>query len=71
MLYTYSMNTQKIVELAGGRKAVIAMTGLTKGRISQWIVWKNIPKPWLLFFQEKFPDWDWKKLLSETPASKE
>ena len=58
------MNAEKIIKAIGGRKVVIEMTGLTKGRISQWVVDNSIPVPWLKFFGAKFPDLDWEELLN-------
>lgn len=52
------MNAKQIIAAAGGRKAVIEMTGLTRGRISQWVVSDQIPKAWLKFFEAKFPHVD-------------
>lgn len=59
------MDTKKIIAEVGGRKAVMEMTGLTKGRISQWVNDNKIPAPWLKFFQAKFPSLDWPHLLGE------
>lgn len=61
------MDTKKIIEAVGGRKAVMEMTGLTKGRISQWVTEESIPAPWLKFFEAKFPDLDWPYLRGEAP----
>lgn len=57
------MDTRKIIEAVGGRKEVMAMTGLTRGRIYQWMDEESIPTPWLKFFQAKFPKLDWPALL--------
>jgi len=62
-IYTKKMDTRKIIEAVGGRKAVIEMTGLTRGRIYQWMDEENIPTPWLKFFEAKYPDLDWGELL--------
>lgn len=43
----------------GGRAKVIAMTGLSKGRISQMCTANRIPTPWLKFFREKFKRLPW------------
>jgi len=59
------MNSRKVIEAVGGRKQVIAMTGLTRGRISQWVTENDIPTPWLKFFEAKFPDLDWDALVQE------
>jgi hypothetical protein len=61
------MDTKKIIDAVGGRKAVMSMTGLTKGRISQWAVANDIPTPWLKFFEAKFPELDWPYLRGEAP----
>ena len=45
------------------------MTGLTKGRISQWVSDGNIPTPWLKFFEAKFPNLDWPHLRGEAAPS--
>ncbi|MFM0479099.1 hypothetical protein PQQ81_01070 [Paraburkholderia strydomiana] len=49
------MNANQIVTLMGGRKAVIEITGLTKGRISQWVNEDHIPAPWLAAFKAMKP----------------
>ncbi|WP_165973770.1 hypothetical protein [Paucimonas lemoignei] len=59
----------KIIDAVGGRKAVIEMTGLSRGRISQWVTDKAIPTPWLKFFEAKFPALDWDALRA--PAEEE
>ena len=60
------MNSKLIVEALGGRQKVIKETGLTRGRISQWIVRNDIPKLWIAFFRLKYPKLNWKQLLAET-----
>lgn len=66
------MDTRKIIDAVGGRKAVQEMTGLSRGRIYQWMDEESIPKPWLKFFQAKFPKLKWNDLLKEkAPAEKE
>ena len=50
------MDVEKFIEEIGGRAIVIAETGLSKGRISQWCCERRIPKPWIKFFREKYPD---------------
>lgn len=69
--YTLCMDTLKIIEAIGGRKAVIEMTGLSRGRISQWVTEKSIPTPWLKFFEAKFPNLDWKQLSASVSSSRE
>jgi hypothetical protein len=53
------MDTRKLIEKLGGPAAVIAITGLTKGRISQWIKADSIPTPWLLVFRFTHPRIGW------------
>jgi hypothetical protein len=53
------MDTQRVIELMGGRAAVIAETGLTKGRISQWVTDNRIPRPWLKYFRQKYKRLPW------------
>jgi len=50
------MDASTLINKLGGTSAVIEMTGLTKGRISQWRTENSIPKPWMMFFREKRPD---------------
>jgi hypothetical protein len=49
------MNAEQIVQAMGGRKRVMEITGLTKGRISQWIIENHIPTPWLKLFRALQP----------------
>lgn len=55
-LYTFRMDVEKFITEIGGRAAVIAETGLTKGRISQWCLTKSLPRPWIKYFREKYPE---------------
>lgn len=50
------MDAKALIEAAGGRKKVIQITGLTRAQISNWVASNNIPRPWLMFFQERFPE---------------
>lgn len=50
------MNVEKFIEALGGRAVVIAETGLSKGRISQWCINNTMPRPWVKFFREKYPE---------------
>lgn len=50
------MDAADIIERLGGSKAVQALTGLTKGRISQWKTENHIPKSWKKFLQSIRPD---------------
>lgn len=49
------MDTRKIIENMGGRAKVLKLTGLTKGRISQWETSGKIPRAWHLLFHEMHP----------------
>lgn len=49
------MNIESFITDIGGRKSVMAETGLTKGRISQWVCENSIPKPWIKYFQSQYP----------------
>lgn len=64
------MYSLKIIEALGGRKKVIADTGLTRGRISQWIVRNDIPILWIRYFRAMHPKLDWKALLVDAPQDK-
>jgi hypothetical protein len=69
------MDTKKLMDVLGGRKAVIEITELTRGRISQWVVENEVPTPWLKFFKAKFPRVDWasyqpKSALAKPPPPK-
>lgn len=49
------MNINAFISDIGGRKVLIDDTGLTKGRISQWVKDKRIPAPWVKYLCEKYP----------------
>lgn len=49
------MNAKQLIEAAGGRKAVMQLTGLKRARISQWCTENYIPNAWVLLFKSKFP----------------
>jgi hypothetical protein len=49
------MNANQVIEVMGGRKAVMKITGLSKGRISQWITQNHIPNSWLAAFRALKP----------------
>jgi hypothetical protein len=49
------MNAKQLIEAAGGRQAVMQLTGLKRARISQWCTENYIPAPWVLLFKSKFP----------------
>lgn len=63
------MDAKKIIDAVGGRKQVMQMTELTRGRIYQWISENHIPDPWLKMFEAKFPDLDWESLRATHKAS--
>ncbi|KDR41149.1 hypothetical protein [Caballeronia glathei] len=50
------MDATKIIEAMGGRRRVMQITGLTKGRISQWVSGNHIPDPWMVAFRAMNPD---------------
>jgi hypothetical protein len=50
------MNAEQVIVAMGGRAKVIELTGLSKGRISQWVTDNSIPKAWMRLFHEKRPD---------------
>lgn len=50
-----SQTAAEIIDACGGNKAVIELTGLTKGRISQWRTENHIPRPWLRYLQKAKP----------------
>ncbi len=49
------INVEQFISDVGGRKLLIELTGLTKGRISQWAIENHIPRAWSLYFLEKYP----------------
>lgn len=49
------MNASQIIETMGGRAEVMKITGLTKGRVSQWETGDYIPRPWLMVFHKIHP----------------
>jgi len=46
----------RLIDEFGGSKALQDLTGLSKGRISQWRTENSIPRPWRLVLQAKRPD---------------
>lgn len=64
------MNTQSVINAIGGRKHVIADTGLHRASISYWVQKNILPVPWLKYFQSKYPQLDWETLLAESPPKK-
>lgn len=55
LLYSGAVDTNGFIDAVGGRQRIIALTGLTKGRISQWVTDNDIPRPWLKFLIERYP----------------
>lgn len=49
------MNIQSFISDIGGRQILIDETGLTKGRISQWVTENKIPSPWVKYLCAKYP----------------
>ncbi|HEX7907294.1 MAG TPA: hypothetical protein VF534_04280 [Paraburkholderia sp.] len=50
------MNANQVIEVMGGRQEVMRITGLSKGRISQWIKGNHIPASWLVAFRALKPE---------------
>lgn len=50
------MDAAQIIDRLGGTKDVMEMTGLTKGRISQWRSENHIPNTWMRIFRAERPD---------------
>lgn len=66
--YTAVMDTREIVQLMGGQSAVRKITGLSRGRISQWVIGNNIPRPWAMFLSAKFSELDFSKYIEKLSA---
>jgi hypothetical protein len=49
------MNATQVIEIMGGRAEVMKITGLTKGRLSQWVSDNEIPRSWLVAFHAMKP----------------
>ncbi len=49
------MDIENFIKDIGGRKVLIELTGLTKGRISQWVTENKIPRPWIKYLLEIYP----------------
>lgn len=49
------MQSTEIIEIMGGRKEVMKITGLTKGRVHQFVSEDYIPRHWLLLFHQMKP----------------
>ncbi|CAB3804847.1 hypothetical protein GCM10011400_51590 [Paraburkholderia caffeinilytica] len=50
------MNATKVIEAMGGRRRVMDITGLSKGRISQWTSSNHIPDSWMVAFRALDPE---------------
>lgn len=61
------MNAKEIINLMGGRKEVIKITGLSRSRICQMINRNDIPWFWLMVFSSKNPKV--KKLISSSKGT--
>jgi hypothetical protein len=55
------MNTKQIIKLLGGPISVMEITGLSKGRISQWATANEITRPWLEVLKLKRKDIPWER----------
>ncbi len=53
------MDTKHLVGLLGGPSQIMEDTGLSKGRVSQWVSEDRITPSWLKFYRLKRPDIDW------------
>jgi hypothetical protein len=62
------MNAIQVIKIMGGRQAVMQITGLTKGRISQWIKGDHIPSSWLVAFRAMKPT-EFSHLEQDGPSS--
>lgn len=50
------MDASKVIEVMGGRKRVMEITGLSKGRLSQWTKENWIPTSWMTAFRAMKPE---------------
>jgi hypothetical protein len=50
------MNVEKLIEALGGAQEVIKITGMSAGRISQMKTRNKMPKSWIMFFENKYPE---------------
>lgn len=50
------MNANQVIDAMGGRREVMRITGLSKGRISQWVRENHIPTSWLVAFRAIKPE---------------
>ena len=53
------MDTKQLVATLLGPKQLQGETGLSKGRISQWVSKDRITPAWEKYFRAKYPDIDW------------
>ena len=49
------MNAKQIIEVVGGRKAIMALTGLKRAAISHWVTQNYIPDHWVLLLRSTYP----------------
>lgn len=50
------MKARQVIEALGGRAEVRRMTGLSKGRLSQWEKDDAIPRAWMTAFHAMHPN---------------
>lgn len=51
-----TMNAKQIIAAAGGTKRLMELTGLGRSNISHWRRLNYIPRSWLVFLKQKFPE---------------
>jgi len=51
-----SLTAAEIIDRLGGNSTVQAITGLSKGRISQWRGENHIPEPWMRVLKAEHPN---------------
>lgn len=49
------MDATTVIEIMGGRAEVRRITGLTSGRLSQWVKENHIPLSWMTAFRAMKP----------------
>lgn len=66
------MDTKELIDLLGGPKKVIADTGLSKGRISQWSTENKITDSWLKYLKQKYKRIPWSQYEpADSPVASE
>ena len=50
------INVGKLIEALGGAQEVIKSTGISAGRVSQMKTRNKMPKSWIMFFENKYPE---------------